>query len=71
MKENELILEFVKNVYADNFADAETSLRSVIEEKIKCKMKEHMKAGDSEDKDSKPFGVANKKSKKNLKQEKK
>lgn len=53
MKENELILEFVKNVYSDNFADAENSLRSVVEEKIKCKMKKYMSKGDEKNKQEK------------------
>jgi len=42
MKEQELIHEFIHNVYTDNFADAEKSLRLVVEEKIKNKMKEEM-----------------------------
>lgn len=50
MKENELILEFIKNVYGDNFADAEKSLRSVIEEKIKNRMKKQMKDCEQEKK---------------------
>jgi hypothetical protein len=46
MKENELINEFIKNVYTDNFAEAEVSLRSVVEEKVKNKMKKLMKKDD-------------------------
>lgn len=44
MKENELILEFIKNVYGDNFAEADKNLRSIVEEKIKSRMKKQMKA---------------------------
>jgi hypothetical protein len=50
MKENELILEFIKNVYGDNFADAEKSARSVVEEKVKNRMKKQMKDCEQEKK---------------------
>lgn len=51
MKENQLMLEFIKNVYTDNFADAEVSLRYVVEEKIKNKMKKLMKKDCKEEKE--------------------
>lgn len=41
--ENDLIREFIYNVYTDNFAQAEKSLRFVVEEKIKNKMKKMIK----------------------------
>ena len=48
MKENKLILEFIKNVYADNFVDAEKTLRSIVEEKIKGRMKKQMETREEE-----------------------
>jgi hypothetical protein len=42
MKENILLREFIYNIYTDNFAEAEKSLRSVVEEKIKNRMKIQM-----------------------------
>lgn len=42
MKEKNLTLEFIKNLHTDNFFDAEKTLRSIIEEKLKERMKKEM-----------------------------
>lgn len=39
------IVEFIKHLNSDNFSEAEKSIRSVIEEKIKSKMKKQMSKG--------------------------
>lgn len=48
MKENNLISEFISNIYNDDFAQAEKSLRSVVEEKIKNRMKREMQKNQEE-----------------------
>lgn len=42
MKETTLLNEFIQNIYSDDFAEAEKTLRSIVEEKIKKRMQVQM-----------------------------
>jgi len=48
MKENYLLKEFIQDIYTDEFAKAEKTLRSACEEKIKNRMKREMQSDQQE-----------------------